>query len=62
MNLFPKLTELNVHHLHMSYHQSAVVAFFFLKSSPQWSLPLLYSDTALITAVSVLSELDDEQL
>ena len=63
MNLFPKLTELNVHHLHMSYHHmSAVVVFFLLKSSPQWSLPLLYSDTALITAVSVLSELADEQL
>ena len=62
MNLFQKLTELNVHHLHVSYHQSAVVVFFFLKSSPQWSLPLLYSDTPLITAVSVLYELADEQL
>ena len=64
MNLFQKLTELNVYHLHMSYHQSAVVVFFFLKSSPQWSLPLLYSDTSgtLITAVSELSELADEQL
>ena len=62
MNLFQKLTELNVHHLHMSYRQSAVVVFFFLKSLPQWSLPLLYSDTSLITAVCVLSELADEQL
>ena len=62
MNLFQKLTELNVHHLDMSYHQSAVVVFFFLKSSPQWSLPLLYSDTALTTVVFVLSELADEQL
>ena len=62
MNLFQKLTELNVYHLHMSYHQSAVVVSFFLKSSPQWSLPLLYLDTALITAVSVLSELAHEQL
>ena len=62
MNLFQKLTEHKLHHLHMSYHQSAVVVFFFLKSSPQWSLPLLYSDTVLITAVSVLSELADEQL
>ena len=62
MNLFQKLTEFNVHHLHMSYHQSAVVVFFLSKSSPQWSLPLLYSDTALITAVSVLFELADEQL
>ena len=62
MNLFQKLTELSVHYLHVSYYLLAVVVFFFLKSSPQWSLPLLYSDTALITAVSVLSELDDEQL
>ena len=62
MNLFQKLTEHNVHHLHMSYHQSAVLVFFFLKSSPQWYLPLLHSDTALISAVSVLSELADEQL
>ena len=62
MNLFQKLTELNVHHLHMSYHQSAVVVFFFLKSSPQWSLPLLYSYPALIAAVSILSDLADEQL
>ena len=62
MNLFQKLAELNVHNLHMSYHQTAVVVFFFLKFSPQWSLSLLYSDTALITAVSVLSEPADEQL
>ena len=62
MNLFQNLTELNVHHLHMSYHQLAVVVFFFSKSSPQWYLRLLYSDTALITAVSVLSELADEKM
>ena len=62
MNLFQELTELNVHHLHMSYHKSAVVVFSFLTSSPQWFLPLFYSDTTLITAVTVLSELVDEQL
>ena len=58
MNLFQELTELNVHHFHMSHHMPAVVVFFFLKSLSQWSLPLLYSDTSLITASSILSEQD----
>ena len=57
MNFFQKLTELNVHHLHVSHHLSAVIVFFFLKFSLQWTLPLVYSDIALITAVSILLNL-----